>query len=372
MDLWSPKAYTDAAVRQNSIPRSPTLPDVPQTIETAHWYDALTFGVEGKAFPDTSRFSQRLPDRAQQHLRPELWSKVFTSAGFCVRFRSDSPRLWARWRLAELNGAARQETLLRRAGLDLYARDTKGTWRWAGQGLAQSDSSDQEALLTWSEMDPQPREYLLYLPLGSACEALHVGTVPGATLDALPPRTTNAIVFYGTSIVHGGAASRPGMAHPHILGRRLDVPVYNLGFPGQGQLDLPIADLLGELDTVIVVIDCLPNCSAEIVADRTGPFVRRLREHSPSTPIVLVEEADHPLAVFSSSRRQERLEKRATFRAEFRALADAGIDHLHYIPGGDLFGDDGEATIDGIHPTDVGFLRQATVMEPVLRGLLPA
>lgn len=343
----------------------------PETIDTAHWYDALTLGVEGKAWPDTSRFAQRLPDRAEEHIRPELWSRAFTSAGFCVRFRSDSPRLWARWRLTELKPVPRGETLLRWAGLDLYARDDGGRWRWAGQGFAEGQGSDQQALLTWSEMDAQPREYLLYLPLGSACEGLHVGTTPGTTLEPLPPRTEHAIAFYGTSIVHGGSASRPGMAHPHILGRRLDVPVYNLGFPGQGQLDLPIADLLGELDTAVVVIDCLPNCSAEVVAERTGPFVRRLREHRSSVPIVLVEEADHPVAVFSSSRRQEKLEKRATFRAEFRALADAGIEDLHYVPGGDLFGDDGEGTIDGIHPTDVGFVRQADVMEPVLRGLLP-
>lgn len=345
------------------------MTDPPETIETAHWYDALTFGVEGKAWPDTSRFAQRLPDRAEEHLRPEVWARAFTSAGFCVRFRSSSPRLWARWRIAGGNEPSPQARM-RSAGLDLYARDSGGQWRWAGQGFPQVDGHDHQALLTWSEMDTDPREYLLYLPLGP-CNGLHVGTTPEATLEPLRPRTRDAIAFYGTSIVHGGAASRAGMVHPHILGRRLDVPVYNLGFPSQGQLDLPIADLLGELDTAIVVIDCLPNCSGDIVAERTGPFVRRLREHRPAVPIVLVEEADHPAAVFSSKRRTEKLEKRATFRAEFRALTDEGIERLHYVSGSDLFGQDGEATIDGIHPTDLGFMRQADVMTPILRGLLP-
>jgi lysophospholipase L1-like esterase len=41
--------------------------------------------------------------------------------------------------------------------------------------------------------------------------------------------------------------------------------------------------------------------------------------------------------------------------------------NLHYVPGESLLGEDGEATVDGTHPTDVGFLRIADALEPVLR-----
>ena len=40
-------------------------------------------------------------------------------------------------------------------------------------------------------------------------------------------------------------------------------------------------------------------------------------------------------------------------------------------PGEPLMGDDGEATVDSSHPTDLGFLRQAQVMLPTLKPLLP-
>jgi len=44
---------------------------------------------------------------------------------------------------------------------------------------------------------------------------------------------------------------------------------------------------------------------------------------------------------------------------------------LSYIEGGDLLGDDGEATVDGSHPTDLGMVRMADAVEPFLRNILP-
>jgi lysophospholipase L1-like esterase len=51
-----------------------------------------------------------------------------------------------------------------------------------------------------------------------------------------------------------------------------------------------------------------------------------------------------------------------------QAIAD-GMMGLHYIDGHDLFGSDGEASIDGIHPGDLGYMRMADALEPVLRRL---
>ena len=43
---------------------------------------------------------------------------------------------------------------------------------------------------------------------------------------------------------------------------------------------------------------------------------------------------------------------------------------LHYLPGADLLGDDGEATVDSSHPNDLGFMRQAEAHAKVLAPLL--
>ena len=83
----------------------------------------------------------------------------------------------------------------------------------------------------------------------------------------------------GTSIVQGGCASRPGMVHTAILGRRLDREAINLGFSGNGMMEPEVARLMAELDPALYVIDCIPNVG-ERIGELTVPFVRILREET--------------------------------------------------------------------------------------------
>ena len=57
-------------------------------------------------------------------------------------------------------------------------------------------------------------------------------------------------------------------------------------------------------------------------------------------------------------------------RSAYEALIDCGVQGLHYVEGDHLWGDDGEATSYGGHPSDLGMMRTADVLEPVLRPLV--
>jgi hypothetical protein len=46
------------------------------------------------------------------------------------------------------------------------------------------------------------------------------------------------------------------------------------------------------------------------------------------------------------------------------------VPQVDYLEGANLLGDDGEGTVDGSHPTDLGFTRQAAEFERVLRPIL--
>ncbi|MEZ6091654.1 MAG: SGNH/GDSL hydrolase family protein [Pirellulaceae bacterium] len=81
---------------------------------------------------------------------------------------------------------------------------------------------------------PGYREYALYLPLYNGVDTMRIGVAEGSRFETMSPRD-KPIVFYGTSITHGACASRPGMVHTAILGRRFDMPVVNLGFSGNGK-----------------------------------------------------------------------------------------------------------------------------------------
>ncbi|MGC3966953.1 MAG: SGNH/GDSL hydrolase family protein [Pirellulales bacterium] len=160
--------------------------------------------------------------------------------------------------------------------------------------------------------------------------------------------------------------SRTGMAQSSIVGRRLEMPVINLGFSGNGKMEPEIAKLLAELDPAIYVIDALPNMEAALVKERAEAFVRTLREARPTTPIILVEDRSYADAHWVSSRRERNEGSRKEFRAAYERLVGSGITGLKYVEGSQLLREDGEDTVDGSHPTDLGFMRYADILTPII------
>ncbi len=334
--------------------------------EEVEWYDLELIGTEGQGWTETKSTYDRLPAKAEGVVRDPVWRLAQHSAGICARFISDSPSISARWVLRSGNLEMNHMPATGVSGLDLYARGDDG-WRWVAVGRP-SDVTNEVVLI--SGVPEGFHEYMLYLPLYNGVEKVEIGVVPGKTLGKAPSRETKPVIFYGTSITQGGCASRPGMAHTSIVGRHLDVPVINLGFSGNGKMDPEIGDLLIELDPSVYVIDCCPNMDAQRISERTVPLVKKLREAKPETPILLVENIEYQRGWFQEASRKSYESKNEALRKCFLELQEEGVGGLSYLPCDDMLGDDAEGTVDGVHPTDVGFLRIADAFEPVLRGLV--
>ena len=331
------------------------------------WTDARELRVEGKGWSDTERFFDRLPSRARKTVRKAVWGLSRHSAGMCIRFETDATAIRARWTLLSKSLAMTHMPATGVSGLDLYAQDARGQWRWLAIGRPRAQRTEAQLV---GGLPPGRRAFMLYLPLYNGVDALEVAVSPGASLRPLPPRKTRPMVFYGTSICQGGCASRPGMVYTAILGRRLDREAVNLGFSGNGTMDAEVAALMAELDPCVYVIDCLPNMNAAAVAQRTEPLVRILRKARPKTPIVLAEDRTYASARFRPSLRARHATSRAALRKAFDRLVASGVAGHHNQPGEPQIGDDGEGTVDGSHPTDLGFVRMADAFEPVLRPLV--
>jgi len=371
--LISALACASASLAQTSVP--PAAPVAPKEKAPAAqplplaWHDVTTWGVEGRAFGDLERkrWFDRFPASADGQVTPAVWNLSRDSAGLMVRFKTDSSYIWADYTLfrERINGV--NMTPIGASGLDLYARDEAGKWRWVG--VARPEKKEVRVELA-NTLKPGLREYAIYLPLYNGVEKLSVGVAPSATFEPLAPRTDKPIVFYGTSITHGASASRPGMVHTAILGRRFDRSVINLGFSGNGRMDAAVGDLLIKIDAAVYVIDCLPNMGAAAVREKCIPLINQLRAARPATPIVLVEDRRYTNSWIQPKRDQDHSDNHAALREAYEKLKAAGITGLFYIGGDDLLGADGEGATDGSHPNDLGFMRQADVMEPILRAAL--
>lgn len=334
------------------------------------WYDLRLLDIEGQGWKATKAPYDRLPAKAEGVVRPPVWNLSRHAAGLHVRFVTDATTVHARWTLTSANLAMPHMPATGVSGVDLYVRDPKGRWQWLACGRPTAQTNTVQ--LT-SGLAPGKREFLLYLPLYNGVSAVELGLPKGSTLAQGPPRPAERqkpIVVYGTSITQGGCASRPGMVHTAILGRRLDRPVINLGFSGNGTMDPEIASLLGELDAAVYVIDCLPNLVGKQVEERAEPFVRTLLKARPHVPILLVEDRTYTNAHSLESSRQRHAASRAALRKVYERLDLHKAGGVHYLAGDQLLGDDNEGTVDGSHPTDLGFLRQAEAFDKALTPLL--
>jgi hypothetical protein len=340
------------------------------------WYDIRQLGVEGQGWgeADCKAPYDRLPAKAEGKVRDAVWNLSRNSAGEFVRFVTDATKIDARWTLTSDRLAMPHMPATGVSGLDLYARDDQGRWRWVAVAQPKAVGTEQTATLA-TGIKPGKREYLVYLPLYNGVSAVEIG-VPAAHMidDAADYPTARAkpLVFYGTSITHGACASRPGMVHTAMLQRRYDRPVINLGFSGNGRMEPEVGELLTEIDAAAYVIDCCPNLGPADTAARTKPLVLQLRKARPDTPIVLVEDRRYTDAWLIPSKGERNDGNHRELRAAYEQLVADGVPGLYYIEGDDLLGDDNDGAVDSSHPNDLGFARQADAFAKVLDQVVPS
>lgn len=331
------------------------------------WYNVQEFGVEGRGWTDVARYYDRFPSKAEGVVRDNVWNLSRHSAGMVAHFATDSPSIHIRYDLFLERLAMPHMPATGVSGCDLYARDASGEYRWLQ--VTRPSGQHVEAVMV-KDLSPGIKHYRLYLPLYNGVDKLEIGVDQDATFAGISPRDQKPIVFYGTSIMHGACASRPGMAIPALLGRRIGLPVMNLGFSGNGRMEPEVGSLLSELNPAAYVIDCSPNMNDEMINERALPLVKQLRAAHRETPILLVEDRINTNAHFFPTRADHHRRNRNALRNTYSQLQSEGVNDLYYLRGENLLGQDGDGATDGSHPSDLGMVRYADAYEPALRDLL--
>lgn len=334
-------------------------------VDSLKFIDAAAFPVIGKGFSDTQTRYERLPARLEELTRKPVWNLSKNSSGLAVRFRTASTAIGARW---EVTGDVTMNHFAPTGikGLDLYCLKD-GKWQFVNSARPAGKLTTTIIVqnLTGEEM-----EYMLYLPLYDGLKSLEIGVTKQSEIK-LPavnsPKTGTPVVFYGTSITQGGCANRTGMAYPSILSRMLDCETVNLGFSGNGQLDFEVAEAMAIIPASCFVMDCLPNVSPEQINEKYVRFLEIIREKQPQTPIVLVENILYTHMFFDQSTNSLINRKNELLSRIFKEQKKSGDKNIYYIKADKLIGSDREATVDGVHLTDLGFLRMAENLYPVIR-----
>lgn len=109
---------------------------------------------------------------------------------------------------------------------------------------------------------------------------------------------------------------------------------------------------------------------AKLVSERCEKFLRRLRKLRPDTPILLAERVEHNRAWLIPQEGNYVKQMWKIQRGIYDKLVAEGEKRMLYMEGENLYGADGEGSIDGIHPNDLGIMNIANRMTPILQKLL--
>lgn len=314
----------------------------------------------------------RFPDKAKDTVRKPVWGLSRHAAGLSLRFNTDADSLQIEY---EVDGdiAMSHMPATGVSGVDLYGKNSEGKWLWY-RGVYKFDSIVQYHYKT--EKSPQSsREYQLYLPLYNSCKNLKIGIPKGTTLNFHQQRKEKPIVIYGTSIAQGACASRPGMAWTNIVQRKLDYPVINLAFSGNGRLEPEVLELVAEVDAQVYVLDCLPNLSPnekrteQEIKKRLYNSIQYIQEKRPLAKILLTQHAGYSDGEIDFSRKAVYETLNRWTSEVFDDLKNKNIKNLFMLSRNKI-NLSNDAFVDGTHPTDLGMEQYALAYEKKLFEIL--
>lgn len=314
----------------------------------------------------------RLPAHAIPLVRKEVMNLARNPAGTYLRFTTKARSITVRYQVSGgLQFPHMPATGV--SGVDLYALDQQGNWHWVHGRYSFGDTIRYNFQHIDSSI--QLKEFRLYLPLYNTVSWMEVGVSSNHSLQWISASKQPPIVLYGTSILQGACASRPGLAWTNILGRKLSAPLINLGFSGNGRMEKELIDLIAEIPAKLVVLDCMPNLSnlslyprAELLK-RYRYAVEKLRAGNPSVPILFVEHCcGLPGTNLDEEQRMAYQKASETIASIYQELVRDGHHQLFLLTAPTIKFDE-ESTVDGTHPNDIGMMKYAEAYEQLIRRI---
>ena len=301
----------------------------------------------------------RMPQAVADTVSHGISVKCTATAGGRIRFVTDSPYVAIRayYGGCELTPSSSN---LAKAGFDMYADG-----KFAGS-FRLPKGFDAVSLESVVKLPGERKERLITInmPLYSGIESMYVGLSEDAKISHAPDyKLEKPVVFYGSSITNGAGASRPGANYVSRLARKLDINYVNLGFGGLAKAELQMAEYVAGLEMSAFVYDYDHNArTLEYLEETHERMFKIVREKNPDLPILIISKPD----------KNETEEVRfAVIKRTYENAIAAGDKNVYILRGTEFFGENGtDFTVDGIHPSDLGYYYMSEEIYPTLAKIL--
>lgn len=324
-------------------------------------YDQEPLKMFGVPFLEQTKRLERLPEEVRT-LVPNLSCLGRRVPGARLCFRTNSPKVVVNV------GCEKRELEL---GLSIFQCQSspvfigdRTTSRYVG--LVYPSSYDDTFVTGTFQKSNELEDIVIYLPQNPVVTFVSIEVEDDSVvLPPTPYRYEKPILYYGSSITECGI-TLVSNCYSSIISRWLDVDFYNFGFSGNAKGELIVADYINTIEKSIFVYDYDHNAKDSTYLEQTHePFFKRIREHDPELPIVMMSRPDFHEGTDDVKRRE-------VIRKTYENAVSAGDKNVYFIDGATFFGkEDRElCTIDTCHPNDLGHYRMAKTICPVLRKIL--
>ena len=334
------------------------------------WYNVkeAPFSLHGLHDPLNTPYFCRVPSDVAAATSEGVDKLSRESAGGRVRFSTNSPYIAIRAKFLVV-GRSSHLTLISTSGFDLYIDGEFGS-RFVKEFRMPYDMVDSYEQIVKLDGEVM-RSFTVNFPVHAVVESLEIGLKPDAVLDAPKPyRDIAPVLFYGSSIVHGTAATRPGYIYPAIISRELNLDFRNIGFSGQAKGEPALAKWMATLPMSVFVCDYDHNApTLEHLEATHYPLYETVREKNPNVPYIMVTRPDY----WSLPRDQEAiLKRRDVIMTSYLKARAAGDKNVYFIDGlsFNVAPHQYEMSVDAVHPNDAGFIRMADSIGTVIRHIL--
>lgn len=335
---------------------------IPNTIQRDHmvFHSVLQepFKVYG-VYHENGCF-RRLPEKVAAEVSEGVYNLSTNTAGGRVRFITDSPSIAISadmWQIGKMSHFA----LTGSAGFDLYENEDGqetyfGTFRPPFQIAEGYESRIELGERKW-------RQLTINFPLYSGVKDLCIGICEDSSVKSpLPYRYDNPVVYYGSSVLQGGCASRPGNAYPAILSRWFQCDHVNLGFSGSAKGEVRMAEYISQLAMKMFVYAYDGNAPDKEHLLRThSRMFNIIREANPDLPIVFIS------SVGMKRFYDDRDARKQIIFDTFQSAVNKGDNNVYFLDGSKIWGEKCcDCTVDGCHPNDLGFYYMAEAVRDVM------
>ena len=262
--------------------------------------------------------------------------------------------------------------LISARGYDLYILKD-GQWLWAASGVNRANDLSKPLSLI-NNMDGKEHTCLLYFPTYSEVKSIKIGVEKGSTLKAVDNPFRHRIAIWGSSYTHGSSTTRAGMAYPAQLSRSTGLQLLSLGCSGSCRLQDYFCNVLVDVEADAFIFDTFSNPSADTIRERLVPFIDRMIEAHPGKPLIFQQTIYRERRNFNTledEREQAKMDVAAEIFKEIKSTKEGKEkykDVYFIIPN--ACSTSHEASVDGVHPDNSGYILWAQSIEKQVLKIL--